>query len=184
VNVQPTAIPGVLLIEPKVFGDHRGYFFETWSKARYEEAGVRLPFVQDNVSYSTHGILRGLHVQNPSPQGKLVGVLKGEVFDVVVDIRRGSPAFGRWYGATLSADNRRQLYLPPGVAHGFAVTGEDALFQYKCTDFYSPATELTLAWDDPDVAIAWPMKAPTLSAKDKVGLRLKDLPQDRLVPFA
>ncbi len=183
-KIESTPIPGVLVCEPKVFGDHRGYFFETWNESRYEEAGIRGKFVQDNVSYSTHGILRGLHIQNPRPQGKLVGVLKGEVFDVAVDLRRGSPTFGKWFGATLSADNRKQLYLPPGIAHGFAVTGEDAMFQYKCTDFYNPAGEFTLAWDDPDVGIVWPLKNPTLSAKDKVGLRLRDLPPDRLAPFA
>lgn len=183
-KVERTPIPGVVLIEPKVFGDHRGYFFETWNKARYEDAGVREPFVQDNVSYSTHGILRGLHIQNPNPQGKLVGVLKGEVFDVAVDIRRGSPTFGKWFGAVLSADNRRQLYIPPGLAHGFVVTGEDAMFSYKCTDIYNPGGEFTLAWDDPDVGITWPVETPTLSAKDKVGMKLRDIPEERLVPFA
>ncbi len=182
-KVEQTPIPGVVLIEPKVFGDHRGYFFETWNKARYEDSGIKESFVQDNVSYSTHGILRGLHIQNPNPQGKLVQVLKGEVFDVAVDIRRGSPTFGKWYGALLSADNRRQLYIPPGLAHGFVVTGEDAMFSYKCTDVYNPTGEFTLAWDDPDVGVVWPVKAPTLSAKDKVGLRLRDIPKERLVPF-
>jgi dTDP-4-dehydrorhamnose 3,5-epimerase len=184
VKVERTPLPGVLVVEPKVFGDHRGFFFETWNKTRYEEAGIHEVFVQDNVSYSTHGILRGLHIQNPSPQGKLVGVLKGEVFDVAVDIRRDSPTFGNWFGVTLSAENHKQLYIPPGFAHGFVVTGEDALFQYKCTDFYNPQGEFTLAWDDPDVGIVWPLESPTLSAKDQSGLRLKDIPKDRLVPFA
>lgn len=183
-KVEKTSIPGVLLIEPKVFGDHRGYFFETWSQARYEEVGMVLPFVQDNISYSSNGILRGMHVQNPNPQGKLVEVLQGEVFDVVVDLRRGSPAFGKWLGVTLNTDNRKQLYLPPGVAHGFLVTGADAMFHYKCTDFYQPGTELTLAWDDADIGIVWPLKgAPTLSAKDQIGLKLKDIPHDRLAAF-
>lgn len=183
-KVEATPIPGLVVIEPKVFGDHRGYFFETWSKTRYEEIGVRGTFVQDNVSYSTHGILRGLHIQNPSPQGKLVSVLKGEVYDVAVDLRNGSPTFGRWFGMTISAENRKQLFIPPGFAHGFAVTGDDAMFQYKCTDYYNPQGEFTLAWDDPEVGVQWPLKNPTLSAKDKGGLKLRDIPRDRLVPFA
>lgn len=144
---------------------------------------MRLPFVQDNFSYSTHGVLRGMHIQNPNPQGKLVGVLKGEVFDVACDIRRGSPTFGKWFGATLNEQNHHQIYLPPGVAHGFLVTGDDALFHYKCTDLYLPGGELTLMWNDPDVGIAWPTSQPKLSAKDQVGTRLRDLPEDRLVPY-
>ena len=182
-KIEKTPIPGVILVSPKVHGDDRGYFFEAWSKPRYEEAGIDLPFVQDNFSYSTRGVLRGMHIQNPSPQGKLVSVLKGEVYDVAVDIRRDSPAFGRWFAARLNDHNRDQLYIPPGVAHGFLVTGADALFHYKCTDTYFPGGELTLMWNDPDVGIKWPSQQPTLSAKDQVGIRLKDLPVDRLIPF-
>ena len=173
-------IPGLLVVEPKAFGDPRGFFMETWNRQRYREAGLNWDFVQDNVSFSRQGTLRGLHFQKPAPQGKLVFVLQGEVFDVAVDIRRGSPTFGRWQGLHLSVENKRQFFIPPGFAHGFAVLSETALFAYKCTEFYNPQHELTLAWDDPDIGIQWPLAQPQLSEKDKRGQRLKDLPKDRL----
>lgn len=165
-KVERTALPGVLILEPKVFGDARGFFMETWNRSRYAEAGLPGEFVQDNVSYSRHGVLRGLHYQSPRAQGKLVHVLEGEVFDVAVDVRVGSPTFGRWAGATLSAQNRRQLWIPPGFAHGFCVTGETALFCYKCTELYDPEHEGSILWNDPAIGIAWPLEHPTLSAKD------------------
>jgi dTDP-4-dehydrorhamnose 3,5-epimerase len=153
---------------------------ETWNRQRYREAGLDWNFVQDNVSLSRQGILRGLHFQNPAAQGKLVFVLQGEVFDVAVDIRRSSPTFGRWHGLHLSGENKRQFFIPPGFAHGFAVLSETVLFAYKCTELYTPQNELTLAWNDPDIGIQWPLDNPQLSEKDARGLRLKDLPKDRL----
>ena len=179
-NIISTEIRGVILIEPKVFGDDRGYFFETWNRRRFAAAGLDVDFVQDNLSYSQRGTLRGLHFQNPHAQGKLVSVLQGEVYDVVVDIRVGSPTFGRWLGIRLSAENRRQVYVSPGIAHGFCVTSESALFAYKCTDYYAPEAEATIAWDDPDLAIPWPVRDPILSAKDSRGIPLKDFPSERL----
>ncbi len=173
-------IAGLLVIEPNVHGDARGFFLETWNRRRYREAGLDTDFVQDNVSFSRRGILRGLHFQNPNPQGKLLQVLQGEVFDVAVDLRRSSATFGKWHGVVLSAENKRQFYLPPGFAHGFAVLSQTALFHYKCTEFYSPPDELTIRWDDPDVGIKWPLKEPLLSAKDAKGLRLRDVPRERL----
>jgi len=175
-------IPGLVTIEPKVFGDARGFFLETWNERRYREVGLNLHFVQDNVSSSRGGTIRGLHFQNPKAQAKLVWVIEGEVFDVAVDLRRSSPTFGRWHGLNLSAQNRMQFYIPPGFAHGFAVLSETAVFTYKCTDFYSPRDELTLSWDDPDVGVKWPFNDPVLSEKDKRGMRLEDLPADRLFP--
>lgn len=175
-----TAIPGVLIIEPKIFGDARGYFMETFSARRYQQAGIGEPFVQDNVSFSQQGVLRGLHFQNPNPQGKLVQALQGEVFDVVVDIRKGSPTFGRWIGAVLSADNHRQFFIPAGFAHGFCVLSETALFHYKCTEYYVPACENGIAWNDPDIGIKWPVDKPILSAKDSAYGRLRDYPADKL----
>jgi dTDP-4-dehydrorhamnose 3,5-epimerase len=183
VITRPTKIAGVTVIEPKVFGDARGFFMETWQAQRYHEAGLPERFVQDNLSRSRRGVLRGLHMQFPNPQGKLVSVLEGEVFDVAVDIRLGSPTFGQWAGETLSGDNKRQLYVPPGLLHGFVVTSETALFAYKCTDFYNAAAELTVIWNDPDIGIAWPLLDPQLAAKDLTGLRLKDLPRDKLVRY-
>jgi dTDP-4-dehydrorhamnose 3,5-epimerase len=173
-------IPGLVVIEPRVFGDARGFFFESWNACRYREAGVVADFVQDNLSFSRHGILRGLHFQNPNPQGKLVQVLSGQVLDVAVDLRRSSPTFGQWESIELSAENRRQLWVPPGFAHGFAVLGESALFHYKCTACYSPADECTLLWNDPDLAIDWQVADPLLSDKDRKGVRLRDLPAERL----
>ena len=160
-------IPGVLLFEPAVFRDPRGLFCETFHAQRYAEAGITELFVQDNYSRSIRGTLRGLHYQDPHAQGKLVMVLDGTVYDVVVDIRRGSPTFGTWHGVELSADNSRQLYVPPGCAHGFCVTSEQAAFLYKCTDFYSPKDERGIIWNDPTLAISWPVPAPVLSLKDQ-----------------
>lgn len=179
-NVIRCEIPGLLIFEPKVFGDARGYFMETWNRGRYGQAGLEVDFVQDNISYSRRGILRGLHFQQPHPQGKLLQVLQGEVFDVAVDIRRSSPTFGRWHGLTLSSENKRQFYVPPGFAHGFAVVSETVLFHYKCTEFYSPKDEVSLRWDDPDLAIPWPVEAPLLSERDANAVRLRDLPVGRL----
>jgi len=173
-NVIETTLPGVVIIEPKVFGDERGFFMETWNQQRYVDAGIPAGFVQDNLSYSRRGVLRGLHFQNPNPQGKLVSVYQGEVYDVAVDIRRGSPTFGQWTAVTLSAENKRQFYVPEGFAHAFVVTSETALFSYKCTDLYNPKAEGSILWNDPDLAIDWPMDNPELSAKDREGKRLKD----------
>lgn len=178
--VETTNLPGVLLFKPKVFGDARGFFLETWNRQRYAEAGLDKDFVQDNVSQSRQGILRGLHFQNPRPQGKLVQALKGEVYDVAVDIRVGSPTFGQWYGVTLSEENHWQLYVPENFAHGFCVLSETALFAYKCTGFYNPAAEFSLRWDDPEVGIEWPITNPQLSAKDQVGKLLKEFPAEAL----
>jgi dTDP-4-dehydrorhamnose 3,5-epimerase len=187
VRVTPlAALPEVLLVEPKVFGDARGYFFESYSARRYAEAGVPggpAAFVQDNVSYSRRGVLRGLHYQYPFGQGKLVGVLRGEVFDVAVDVRRGSPTFGRWAGECLSEGNKRQLYLPPGFAHGFLVTSPDALVAYKCTDYYHPEAERSIRWDDPRIGIDWPLDQPVVSAKDDVAVTLDAVPEELLPPY-
>ena len=183
-KVTPTALPEVLLIEPKVFGDARGYFFESYSARRYAEAGIAATFVQDNVSRSRRGVLRGLHYQHPHGQGKLVGVLEGEVFDVAVDVRRGSPTFGRWVGECLSSDNKRQLYLPQGFAHGFLVTSDEALFAYKCTEYYHPETERSIRWDDARIGIEWPTEGPVVSAKDNVAVTLDAMPVELLPPFA
>jgi dTDP-4-dehydrorhamnose 3,5-epimerase len=180
-KVVETEIPGVLILEPRVFGDARGWFMESWQSQRYADLGIPGPMVQDNQAYSGQGILRGLHCQWPHPQGKLVQVLRGEVFDVAVDIRRGSPWFGRWVGVTLSGENRLQFWVPPGFAHGYLVTGQDALFTYKCTDIYHPETEFALRWDDPDIGISWPLGGePMLSDKDRHAAWLRDIPADRL----
>lgn len=179
-EVVPQELPEVLLIKPKVFGDERGYFQETFHEQRYAEAGMRLRFVQDNVSRSRHGTLRGLHLQEPHGQGKLVSVLEGEVFDVAVDVRVGSPRFGQWVGARLSAANHHQLYVPPGFAHGFCVTSESALFVYKCTDLYHPEHEIGVAWNDPKLAIPWPVEAPLISEKDLKNPALAELDPARL----
>lgn len=182
-KVTELALPGVLLIEPRVFGDARGWFMESWHAERYAAAGVGAGFVQDNVSFSRRGTLRGLHYQHPHPQGKLVGVLEGEVWDVAVDIRVGSPTFGRWVGTVLSAENHRQLYIPPGFAHGFVVTSDVALFHYKCTDVYHPEAEGTVLWSDPALGIDWPVAAPTVSQKDAAALPLAQLSPDALPRF-
>jgi dTDP-4-dehydrorhamnose 3,5-epimerase len=179
-NVLRCELAGLLIIEPKVFGDPRGFFVETWNQRRYGECGLDLSFVQDNVSMSRRGILRGLHFQNPTPQAKLVSVWQGEVFDVAVDIRKSSPTFGRWHGIHLSAENKRQFFIPPGFAHGFLVLSETALFHYKCTGFYSPTDEMAIRWNDPDLNIGWPISDPVVSEKDAKGLFFRDLPRDRL----
>ena len=175
-----TPLKDLLLVEPKVFGDSRGFFMEAWNQETFRAAGLDLSFVQDNYSRSAHGTLRGLHFQTEHTQGKLVWVTAGEVFDVAVDLRRDSPTFGRWFGITLSAEDKRMLWVPPGFAHGFYVTSDYADFLYKCTDIYHPASEKTLAWDDPTVGIEWPVpagEAPLLSAKDAQGLSWADCPR-------
>jgi dTDP-4-dehydrorhamnose 3,5-epimerase len=175
VIVTRTAIPDVLVIEPKVFGDARGFFLESWNAKAFTEAGVPAAFVQDNHSWSPRGVLRGLHYQIRQPQGKLVRVAAGEVFDVAVDLRRASTTFGRWVGERLSGDNKRMLWIPPGFGHGFLVLSESADFLYKTTDYYAPEHERVIAWNDPDLAIAWPLDgAPTLSGRDAAGARLRD----------
>jgi dTDP-4-dehydrorhamnose 3,5-epimerase len=181
-NVQTCDIPGLLILDPKVFGDARGFFMETWNRQRYREAGIEADFVQDNLSFSRRGTLRGLHFQNPTPQGKLLQVLQGEVFDVAVDIRRSSPTFGRWHGLMLTSENKRQFYIPPGFAHGFVVVSETALFHYKCTNLYWPKDEMALLWNDPEVGIQWPLKDPLLSERDARALPLRQLPPERLFP--
>lgn len=182
-KISSTNLPEVLLIEPDVFGDERGYFCETWQKQRYADHGLAVDFVQDNLSFSQQNILRGLHVQNPYAQGKLVHVLQGEVFDVAVDIRAGSPNFGRWVGVYLSAENHHQLYIPPGFAHGFCVTSATALFAYKCTELYHPETEFSVAWNDADIGIQWPITSPNLSKKDQAALMLRDIVRDKLPTY-
>lgn len=184
-KIETTPLADVWLIQPDVFGDRRGYFQESWNRRTFAELGLNLDFVQDNLSLSKKGILRGLHFQNPQAQGKLVHALQGEVFDVAVDIRKGSPTFGAWFGTVLSAENHLQMYVPEGFAHGFCVLSESALFAYKCTDFYNPQTEFSLRFDDPDIGVDWPLDAPPcLSAKDENALRLKDFPQDLLPVYA
>src|SRR5579872_2914010 len=162
-NVSPGKLSDLLLFEPKVFGDARGFFMETWNQRKYQEAGIRAQFVQDNISVSRKGALRGLHFQNPNPQGKLVSVLQGEVLDVVVDVRLRSKTFGQWEAVRLSSENKCQFYIPPGFAHGFLVLSDTAMFHYKCTEFYSPKDEMTLLWNDPAVGIEWPQMNPIVS---------------------
>lgn len=172
-EVLETPLEGVLLITPRVFQDSRGFFLETFSTERYHSLGVSGPFVQDNWSRSTHGVLRGLHYQVHSPQGKLIQVTRGAVFDVAVDLRRASPAFGRWYGVTLSDEARNQLWIPPGFAHGFLVLSDVADVVYKCTAYYSAASERTVIWNDPSIGIQWPLeREPVLSDKDRQGRQL------------
>ncbi len=175
-------IPGVILVKPPVHRDGRGFFLETYHESRYHDGGIRERFVQDNHSSSVKNTLRGLHGQNPHAQGKLVRVIAGEAFDVTVDVRRGSPAYGKHFATRLSADNFRQLYVPPGVIHGFLVISDVAQFAYKCTDFYHPETEFSVAWNDPDLGIAWPIASPILSEKDRCAPRLKDV-EDRLIDY-
>jgi dTDP-4-dehydrorhamnose 3,5-epimerase len=174
-KVQQTKLPGVLILEPRRYEDSRGYFFELCNERRLAETGLPVGFVQDNVSRSVRGVLRGLHYQHPSGQGKLVTVLSGVVFDVAVDVRRGSPTFGQWVGEYLSEENGRQLYIPEGFAHGFVVLSDFALFHYKCTEYYDPKAEHTILWNDPDLGIEWPVVDPVLSEKDRRGVRLRDL---------
>jgi dTDP-4-dehydrorhamnose 3,5-epimerase len=182
-EVDETEIPGVLLLKPNVFGDQRGWFMESWQSERYASLGIPEQFVQDNMAYSEQGVLRGLHIQNPYGQGKLVQVIKGEVFDVAVDIRKGSPNFGKWVGVPLSADQHRQLFIPEGFAHGFCVLSDDAVFSYKCSDFYSPEAEHGIAWNDARVGIEWPVEDPILSEKDDSFSHLKDVPLSDLPDY-
>ena len=178
-NFVETPLKDVYVLEPKVFGDSRGFFLETWNENTFAEAGFDLKFVQDNHSRSARGILRGLHYQTEHTQGKLVRVTAGEVYDAVVDLRRSSPSFGKWFGLTLSAENHKMLWVPPGFAHGFYVTSDSADFLYKCTDLYQPGSEVTLAWNDPKVGIEWPVPAgeePQLSGKDAEGFSWDDTP--------
>lgn len=179
-NVFETGLPGVLLIEPEVFHDDRGFFLEIHHAERFAGAGIAGPFVQDNLSFSRHRVLRGLHFQTPNAQAKLIYVLHGEVYDVAVDVRAGSPNFGRWTAARLSADNKYQLYIPEGFAHGFCVTSETALLAYKCTDLYNPRADASVLWSDSDIGIDWPVDDPVLSAKDAAAPRLRDMDPDRL----
>lgn len=181
-HAAPLAIPEVILVTPKVHGDHRGYFLETFHEERYRDAGigVGLRFVQDNRAKSGMRILRGLHLQEPHGQGKLVSCPEGRVFDVAVDVRVGSPTFGQWVGAELDSESHRQLWVPPGFAHGYQVLSESAVFAYKCTDRYHPEHELCVAWDDPDIGIQWPLTGAVLSDKDRAAPRLKDLDPARL----
>jgi dTDP-4-dehydrorhamnose 3,5-epimerase len=178
-----TELPGVILVEPRVFTDDRGWFFETWNGPRYQALGIPGEMRQDNVSFSTRGVVRGLHYQHPHAQGKLVSVLEGEIFDVAVDIRIGSPTFGHWHGVTLSAENHRQLYIPTGFAHGFCVTSAAALVLYKCTEVYRPECEASLLWNDAKLAIDWPVTEPRLSPKDRAAPCLSEVPVDRLPQF-
>jgi dTDP-4-dehydrorhamnose 3,5-epimerase len=177
-----TPLPGVILVEPEVYGDERGFFLETYHVDRYREGGIRETFVQDNHSRSRRGILRGLHAQSPVAQGKLVRVVEGEVVDVAVDVRVGSPAFGKHVAVTLSAENHHQLYVPPGLLHGFAVTSETAQVEYKCTQRYHPEMEFSVRWDDPELAIPWPIAEPVLSEKDRSAPLLRDV-RDKLLRY-
>jgi dTDP-4-dehydrorhamnose 3,5-epimerase len=179
----PTELEGVFVIEPRVFQDPRGFFMETFHRERYEALGLRADFCQDNLSFSSKNTLRGLHYQHPHAQAKLVQVLQGEIFDVAVDIRRGSPTFGRAVGVTLSESNRRQLFIPRGFAHGFCVLSATALFAYKCSDFYAPDCDRGVRWSDPALGIAWPIEDPLLSAKDQGLPLLKDIPEEQLPLF-
>ena len=175
-KISHTKLKGCVIIEPTVFGDERGFFLETFQAVRYEqEAGIDLPFVQDNHSRSARGVLRGLHFQKTKPQGKLVRVVRGEVYDVAVDIRKGSATFGEWEGVILSEDNKKQFWVPPGFAHGFVVLSDTADFEYKCTDYYDPSDEGCILWSDPDLDIPWPIANPVLSTKDESAKRLVDL---------
>lgn len=183
-KVIETALPGCVVIEPRVFGDDRGYFYESFNSDRLAEHGLTPAFVQGNVSSSAKSVLRGLHYQWPKPQGKYVSVLEGEVWDVAVDIRRGSPHFGKWAAVLLSAENKRHFWIPEGFAHGFVVLSERALFTYLCTATYDPAADANIRWDDADLAIDWPVAQPLLSGKDEKAPFLADLPPDRLPVYA
>ena len=183
-NKIDTALPGVVVLEPDVRVDDRGYFVELWQEARYEAMGIRGPFIQDNLSHSRRGVLRGLHLQWPQAQGKLVIVPHGEVFDVAVDVRRGSATYGQWTGLVLSAANHRQLWIPPGYAHGFAVLSEWATVQYKTTAPYVPQDEVTIAWDDPAIGIAWPLTVPLMSSRDATAPRLVEIAHEHLPTFS
>lgn len=175
-----SGLPGVVIAEPRVFSDERGFFLETYHRQKYVRGGIEAVFVQDNHSRSSQGVLRGLHYQLKSPQAKLVYVVSGEIFDVAVDLRQGSPTFGKWTGAGLSDENRRQMFIPEGFAHGFCVLSPFADVIYKCSSLYDPADDMGLLWDDPEVGIQWPVSAPVVSEKDKAHPRLKTMPEDRL----
>jgi dTDP-4-dehydrorhamnose 3,5-epimerase len=182
-NFVELEIPGVIRVEPRIFGDPRGYFFESYHAERYASHGIPARFVQDNESYSKRGILRGLHAQSPFPQGKLVRALAGEIYDVVVDARLGSPAFGRWLGMTLSGENKHQLYVPPGCLHGFCVVSEAAQVEYKCTELYHPEAEFSVRFDDPEIGVRWPIAEPLLSDKDRRAPCFSEV-RERLIPYA
>jgi dTDP-4-dehydrorhamnose 3,5-epimerase len=183
-KVERLALPEVVLVTPVVRGDARGAFHEAWRRDRYHEAGLPDRWVQDNVSRSRGGVLRGLHVQHPRPQGKLVSVLVGEILDVAVDVRRGSPTFGQWVSAVLTAAGAEQLYIPEGFAHGFAVTSDEAVVHYKCTDYYAPGGELTVLWNDPAIGITWPIDRPILSEKDAAARPLDRIAADELPGYS
>jgi dTDP-4-dehydrorhamnose 3,5-epimerase len=184
-NILPTKLPTLLLFEPKVFGDSRGFFTELYNQSRYETAGIDKPFIQDNLSGSSKNVIRGLHYQLKFPQGKLVSVIQGKVFDVVVDIRRGSPTFGHWESFELSDENHHQLYVPPGFAHGFCSLSEKVIFHYKCTDTYHPEDERGISWSDPDLNIAWPARDDALlSPKDALYLPLSQTPLEHLPEYS
>lgn len=178
-----TKLAGAVVFEPKVFGDERGFFMETWNYERYKEAGLDVKFVQSNLSKSSKGVLRGLHFQNPKPQGKLVQILTGEVFDVAVDIRKGSPTFGQWHGETLTGDNHKQFYIPEGFAHGFCVLSDMAIFSYMCTNVYHASADASILWNDPQIDIKWPIDTPLLSEKDKNAPTLAIIDPDKLPNF-
>lgn len=175
-----TNLPGVVVVVPDVMKDERGFFLESYNANKYEKLGITTRFVQDNHSRSVKGTLRGLHFQNPKGQGKLVRVIQGEVFDVAVDVRAGSPTFKKWFGTILNDQNMHQMYIPAGFAHGFVVLSDTAEFEYKCTEFYAPECEMGIAWNDPDIAIDWPVKTPLLSAKDKSYPPLSQIPAGKL----
>ncbi|WP_367345030.1 dTDP-4-dehydrorhamnose 3,5-epimerase [Stenotrophomonas bentonitica] len=179
-RVLPTKLSGCVVIEPAVFGDDRGYFFESWNAERFAAQGLPHRFAQSNVSSSTNGVLRGLHYQWPRPQGKLVSVLEGEVYDVAVDVRRGSPTFGQWESVIISAENKRQFWIPEGFAHGFAVLSERAIFSYMCTEVYMKDYDASIRWNDADIGIDWPIRMPTLSAKDEAAPYLRDIAEANL----
>ncbi|MHC1478954.1 dTDP-4-dehydrorhamnose 3,5-epimerase [Frateuria aurantia] len=179
-KVIETTLPGAVVIEPRVFGDSRGFFYESYNAEAYREAGIDRVFVQSNVSRSSHGVLRGLHYQWPRPQGKLVSVLEGEVYDVAVDIRRGSPTFGQWAAVVLSADNHRHFWIPEGFAHGFCVLSESATFSYQCSEVYLPAHDAGVLWNDAALAIDWPISTPLLSDKDRKAKPLAEIDPERL----
>jgi dTDP-4-dehydrorhamnose 3,5-epimerase len=180
VRVTKTKLDGVLVLEPRVFEDERGAFLEVWNAGRYAALGIDGPFVQDNVSVSNQGVLRGLHFQNPNPQGKLVSVLQGAVYDVAIDVRVESETFGEWVGVELSADNRRQMWIPEGFAHGFQALSDGTIFTYKCTRYYAPADERSLRWDDPALGIEWPLHELILSPKDAAAPTLSEAPEEHL----
>lgn len=178
-----TSLPGCVVIEPQVFGDARGFFYESYNEAKYREAGIDRRFVQSNVSRSARGVLRGLHYQWPHPQGKLVSVLEGEVYDVAVDIRHGSPTFGKWAGVMLTAENHRHFWIPEGFAHGFCVVSEHATFSYQCTDLYNREADGGIRWDDPAIGIDWPISSPLLSEKDAKAPLLSEVAERRLPEY-